>query len=102
VGLAAFALAPAVRGDDDFKGVIGTTGKDSKPYSLPPVRPKQGSPNVVYLLLDDVGRDSLSPVSSGYAGKGEFAFTPGALEKVVIKVERQSPAVPRSQASNTR
>ena len=50
----------------------------------------------------DVGRDSLSPVSSGYAGKGEFAFTPGVLEKVVIKVERQSPAVPRSQASNTR
>ncbi|MGZ3472576.1 MAG: hypothetical protein ACXVA6_21650, partial [Isosphaeraceae bacterium] len=50
----------------------------------------------------DVGRDSLSPVSSGYAGKGEFAFTPGALEKVLIKVERQSPAVPRSQASNTR
>ena len=42
----------------------------------------------------DVGRDPLSPVSSGYAGKGQFAFTPGALEKVVIKVERQSPAVP--------
>src|SRR5271157_3264091 len=59
VGLAAFALAPAVRGDDDFKGVIGTTGKDSKPNYLPPVRPKQGSPNVVYLLLDDVGFSDL-------------------------------------------
>src|SRR5271165_6802449 len=34
VGLAAFALAPAARGDDDFKGVIGTTGKDSKPNYL--------------------------------------------------------------------
>ncbi len=59
VGLTAFALAPAAHGDDDFKGVIGTTGKDSKPYYTPPVRPKQGSPNVVYLLLDDVGFSDL-------------------------------------------
>jgi arylsulfatase A-like enzyme len=42
-------------GDDDFKGVIGSTDKDSKPYYAPPLRPKTGSPNIVYIVLDDVG-----------------------------------------------
>src|SRR4030095_15921199 len=37
------------------RGSIGRTYKDSKPsWDLPPQAPK-GSPNVIYLVLDDVG-----------------------------------------------
>ena len=35
----------------------------------------------------DVGRDSLSRVSDAYAG--DFAFTPGALERVDLELEHQ-------------
>ena len=49
-------LAIAVGGEDtQFQGKIGTTDKDSKPHYPAPVRPKAGSPNIVYVLLDDVG-----------------------------------------------
>ncbi len=40
---------------DQFKGVIGRTFRDSKPYYPPQVRPKAGSPNIVYIVLDDTG-----------------------------------------------
>jgi hypothetical protein len=36
----------------------------------------------------DVGRDGLSPVSPVYADRGDFAFTKGALQKVVVGVEK--------------
>ena len=46
----------ALAGDDyPFQGKIGATDKDSKPHYPGPVRPKAGSPNIVYVLLDDVG-----------------------------------------------
>ncbi len=51
-------------GDDDFKGVIGTTDKDSKPYYSSPLRPKSGSPNIVYIVLDDVGFSDLGVYGS--------------------------------------
>ena len=51
-------------GDDDFKGVLGNTDKDSKPYYAPPLRPKPGSPNVVYIVLDDVGFSDLGVYGS--------------------------------------
>jgi hypothetical protein len=51
-------------GDDDFKGSIGTTDKDSKPYYASPLRPKSGSPNVVYIVLDDVGFSDLGVYGS--------------------------------------
>ena len=38
-----------------FGGVIGRTAADSKPSHLEPVRPPPGSPNVVYIVLDDTG-----------------------------------------------
>ena len=38
-----------------FEGVIGRTDRDSKPSPLEPVRPAPGSPNVVYIVLDDTG-----------------------------------------------
>ena len=51
-------------GDDDFKGVIGKTDKDSKPYFAPLLRPKSGSPNIVYIVLDDVGFSDLGVYGS--------------------------------------
>jgi len=51
-------------GDDDFKGRLGNTDKDSKPYFSPPLRPKSGSPNIVYIVLDDVGFSDLGVYGS--------------------------------------
>ena len=63
---AALALAAATasvsRGrprTEDFRGKIGKTDKDSRPDYPPPVRPRQGAPNVVYILLDDLGFSDL-------------------------------------------
>ena len=38
-----------------FEGVIGRTAQDSTPSLLQPARPSAGSPNVVYIVLDDTG-----------------------------------------------
>jgi arylsulfatase A-like enzyme len=38
-----------------FKGVVGRTFKDSKPYFAPPAMPAKGAPNVLLVMLDDVG-----------------------------------------------
>ncbi|HKR83210.1 MAG TPA: arylsulfatase [Terriglobales bacterium] len=51
-------------GDDDFKGTIGRTDQDSRPYFPPPLRPKAGSPNIVYIVLDDVGFSDLAVYGS--------------------------------------
>lgn len=45
--------------DPEFKGVIGKTVEESTPYWPEPVRPKDGSPNVVIILLDDMGFSQL-------------------------------------------
>ena len=38
-----------------FKGRIGMTDKDSQPaWNLPPRLP-EGTPNIIYIVLDDVG-----------------------------------------------
>jgi arylsulfatase A-like enzyme len=39
----------------EFKGVIGTTYKDSKPDKISLVNPPQGAPNVLMILIDDSG-----------------------------------------------
>ena len=41
--------------EDNFKGVIGRTIKDSTPDWANPPDPGEGSPNVVFILLDDTG-----------------------------------------------
>ncbi len=38
-----------------FEGVIGRTAEDSKPAPYQPVRAEPGSPNLVYIVLDDTG-----------------------------------------------
>ncbi|MBB4802009.1 arylsulfatase [Flavobacterium nitrogenifigens] len=41
--------------DPNYKGVVGKTLADSKEYWIEPVKPPEGAPNVVWILLDDVG-----------------------------------------------
>jgi arylsulfatase A-like enzyme len=45
----------------EFKGVIGRTIEESTPWWPEPVRARQGAPNVLYIVLDDVGYGQLSP-----------------------------------------
>ena len=40
---------------EEFKGVIGKTLADSKEYWPEPVKAPKGAPNVIWILLDDVG-----------------------------------------------
>ena len=40
---------------DGFQGTIGRTLADSEPHFEESPHPKQGSPNVVFILLDDTG-----------------------------------------------
>ena len=42
-----------------FSGVIGRTAADSKPSPLPVVRARPGSPNIIYIVLDDTGFSDL-------------------------------------------
>lgn len=41
--------------DADYKGVVGKTLAESKEYWPEPVKAPKGAPNVVWILLDDVG-----------------------------------------------
>jgi arylsulfatase len=57
-----FSFAPALFGqlqlpqaDPAFTGKIGETYKDSQPDYPKSIRAAQGSPNVLLILLDDVG-----------------------------------------------
>src|SRR5689334_11631918 len=47
--------ASAAPPDQEFKGRIGTTLADSKPAWPAPAQAPKGAPNVVVILLDDVG-----------------------------------------------
>jgi arylsulfatase A-like enzyme len=57
--LALVSAAPAQevlpKPEPAFRGKIGTTFKDSKPDFPTPIRASKGSPNVLIILLDDVG-----------------------------------------------
>jgi arylsulfatase len=44
-----------------FPGVIGLTTEDSSPAWPEPIRAKEGAPNVLFYVLDDVGYGQLSP-----------------------------------------
>jgi hypothetical protein len=72
IGSACLAQQPAAKGpsqseppratsvlpfpDFHFRGNVGRTIQDSDPPEFPqPVRPPQGAPNIVYILIDDAG-----------------------------------------------
>ena len=44
-----------------FTGVIGRTVEESSPAWPEPGHPREGSPNVIFFVLDDVGYGQLSP-----------------------------------------
>lgn len=44
---------------NDFSGVVGRSAADSKPALLTPARARAGSPNVIYIVLDDTGFSDL-------------------------------------------
>ena len=54
-GLAAGGEAQLPKPDPAFKGKIGETYQDSKPDHPQPTKAAKGSPNVLLILLDDVG-----------------------------------------------
>lgn len=53
--------------DFQFKGTIGTTWQESRPWWPDAVRPKPGAPNVVLVLYDDVGFGSFGCYGSEIA-----------------------------------
>jgi arylsulfatase len=54
------------RPDFHFTGQVGRTFKDSDPAQFPqPVQPPQGAPNIVLILLDDVGFGQFSTFGGG-------------------------------------
>src|SRR5437868_6043334 len=56
VSLTTYAQAQSLpKPDPEFKGKIGETLKDSIPSYPPPLKALQGAPNVLVILLDDVG-----------------------------------------------
>ncbi|MDI6857432.1 MAG: arylsulfatase [Dehalococcoidia bacterium] len=44
----------------EFKGVIGRSVDESTPWWPEPVRPPEGAPNVLFIVLDDVGYGQIS------------------------------------------
>src|SRR5262245_37118032 len=54
------------RPDFHFKGQVGRTYQDSDPATFPQiVRPPKGAPNIVLILLDDVGFGQFSVFGGG-------------------------------------
>src|SRR5487761_1317740 len=47
-----------------FEGVIGRDYRDSQPWWAPPRRPPEGAPNVLLVVLDDVGYAQLGSYGS--------------------------------------
>src|SRR5882672_2261816 len=47
--------------DQSYKGTIGKTFDESKEWWAPPVKAPADAPNVIWILLDDVGFGASSP-----------------------------------------
>ena len=62
-----------------FEGVIGLTAQDSTPSLLQPARPAPGSPNVVYIVLDDTGFGDLGCYGSSVSTPNIDSLADGGL-----------------------
>ena len=84
------------RPDFRFKGQVGRTYQDSDPPTFPQVlRPPKGAPNVLLILLDDVGFGQFSVFGGGVPSPeyGEAGGTRSALyalphNSIVLAVAR--------------
>ncbi|AGP29681.1 arylsulfatase [Corynebacterium terpenotabidum] len=57
-------VPPYARGYEDFPGRVGRTVAESTPAWPEPVRPPAGAPNVIVVLLDDMGYSDIGPFGS--------------------------------------
>jgi hypothetical protein len=65
---------------DTFSGVIGRTAAESKPAPLEPApKARPGSPNIIYILLDDTGLSDLHCYGSEVATPHIDALAAGGL-----------------------
>lgn len=62
-----------------FEGVIGRTAQDSTPVLLQPAAPAPGSPNVVYIVLDDTGFGDLGCYGSSVSTPSIDSLAQGGL-----------------------
>jgi len=67
------------RAEEVFRGKIGHTLRDSQPYFPPEVRAKPGSPNVVYIVLDDTGFSDLGSFGSEITTPNLDALAAGGM-----------------------
>jgi arylsulfatase len=66
--------------DFRFKGQVGRTFQDSDPATFPQiVRPPKGAPNIVLILLDDVGFGQFSVFGGGIPSPGMEKLAAGGL-----------------------
>ena len=64
----------------EFPGVIGRTAADSVPSPYQPTRPASGSPNVLYIVLDDTGFGDLGCYGSRVSTPNIDALAKGGLQ----------------------
>src|SRR5690349_1606510 len=71
----ACAVTPA----NPFSGIIGRTAADSKPSPLETLTARPGSPNIIYIALDDTGFSDLHCYGSEIATPNMDALASGGL-----------------------
>ncbi|PSL02843.1 arylsulfatase [Haloactinopolyspora alba] len=65
--------------EDAFRGHVGRTVTESTPWWEPPVRPAAGAPNIVVIVLDDVGFGQLGCFGSSIDTPAMDALAAGGL-----------------------
>ena len=65
---------------DIFGGVIGKTYRESTPWRPPKRKPKEGSPNILFIVLDDVGFSDLGCYGSEIGTSHMDALASGGIQ----------------------
>ena len=83
-----------------FRGGVGDTVEDSTPWWPPAIRPRDGAPNVVMIVLDDVGFAQLGCYGSSIATPHIDALADGGVR--YTQLPRHSPVLPHEGESADR